>query len=436
MNRLTFDNVREALPDLDELRPVLDHVLSASVPDDTRRWSGSGELETSATRLVDPDSLSGAARTLADREHQHTVRLYELVISALSLLDQGNSVGAVKAFLEAAALEEGRNRTERAAAYAEAAYRIARDGGDSATAGLALRRRARAHRALGRLGEAERDYARAHEIAIAVSDSRGSAEAAIGAGNVLEEQGRWDEAEDWYRQALATLDQNELMTVERWHALLNLHVVLRSKGSLEESLGPLEEAETIAAALDDQDAQCFFENARGQWHMAQGDFPEAERHLRSALGVSTGAWARVIIRLNLAETLLCAHRPLEAAEEARRAEQDALLSGLPQKLPEVYRLLGRVAASEGNPDAFVLFERALEIIASRKLPALEEALTLQAYAASEASMGETASSQGLKARAEKLYRQLGIGHRRNERSDQYGSGPSDDGPEHGISDDV
>ncbi len=433
MNRLTFDDVRRVLPDLDELRPVLDHVLSASVPDETRRWAGSGELETSGTRLVDADSLSGAARALADREHEHTVRLYELVMSAVSLLNDGKTAEAAVAFLEAAALEEGRDRTQRAASYAEAAYHIAQDSGDSATAGLALRRRARARRSLGRLGEAERDYVRAHEIANAVSDTRGSAEAAIGAGNVLEEQGRWDEAEKWYREALTTLDQHGLVTAERWHALLNLHVVLRSKGSLEESMRVLQEAEAVASSLDNQHAG--FDNARGQWHMAQGNFQEAERHLRSALEASTGAWLRVNARLNLAETLLAAARPLEAAEEVRRAEQDALLSGLPQKLPEVYRLLGRIASSGGNPDAFVLFERALEIIKTRQLPEHEEALTLQAYADSEARAGERGSSVGLQARANELYRRIGISHPRSERSSHNGSDRSDDGPEHGIAND-
>ena len=436
MNRLTFDDVRKMLPDLDELRPVLDHVLSGSVPDETRRWAGSGVLETSGARLVDADSLAGAARKLADREYAHTTRLYEVVVTAVSLLNEGDAAGAVDAFLEAAALEEGRDRTQRASSYAEAAYHIARDNGDSETAGLALRRRARASRALGRLGVAERDYVRAHEIASAVSDARGSAEAAIGAGNVLEEQGRWDEAERWYRTALSTLDEQGLATAERWHALLNLHVVLRSKGALEESLAPLDEAEAVAAALDDEDARYFFENARGQWHMDGGNFEEAERNLRSALEASTGAWATVNSRLNLAETLLVAQRPLEASEEARLAERDALLSGLPQKLPEVYRLLGRIAASEGNPDAFVLFERAIEIIKDRNLPALEEALTLQAYADAEASAGELDSSAGLRARADELYEQLGIGHRRSVESDHDESDRASEGPEHGNSENV
>ncbi len=435
MSRLTFDDVRKLLPELDELRPVLDHLLAGSIPDDKRRWAGSGDVETSGARLVEPDALSRAARSLADREHEHTTLLYEAVIDAIRRLSQGDDAGAAHAFLEAARLEEERDRPERAAGYAEAAYQISRDG-DQRTGGLALRRRARAYRTLGRLTEAERDYRRAHETANAVGDPRGSSEAAIGVGNVLQDQGRWDDAEAWYQTALATLDDHGLQTAERWQALLNLHVVLRSKGSADESLRPLREAESAAAELDDGGARQFLENAWGQWHMVLGEFAEAEKRLRAAIDASTGAGAEVTIRLNLAETLFADDRPLEAAEEARRAEREAVVARLSQKLPEVYRILGRIAASRGNPDAFVLFERALEIIKKRRLPALEEAITLQAYADAEARSGELETSAGLQARADELYRELEINHRRGEWSDHYGSRRPDDGANHGMEDDV
>ena len=255
-------------------------------------------------------------------------------------------------------------------------------------------------------------------------------------GNVLQDEGRWDEAQAWYQTALATLDDHGLETAERWQALLNLHVVLRSKGSVDESLRPLREAESVAAGLDDGAAIQFLENAWGQWHMVQGEFAEAERRLRAAIEASTGAGAEVTIRLNLAETLLADDRPLEAAEEARRAEREALVARLPQKLPEVYRILGRIAASRGNPEALGLFERALEIIKKHQLPALEEAVTLQAYADAEARSGEFETSADLQARADELYRELEINHRRGEWSDHYGSGRSDDGANHGMEDDV
>jgi hypothetical protein len=94
------------------------------------------------------------------------------------------------------------------------------------------------------------------------------------------------------------------------------------------------------------------------------------------------------------------------------------------KLPEVYRLIGRIASMDGNSDAFVLFERALDIIRERALPALEEALTLQAYSESEARKGDLDSAQDLRERARAKYEALDIDHMRHPWADVYGPAPS------------
>jgi tetratricopeptide (TPR) repeat protein len=156
--------------------------------------------------------------------------------------------------------------------------------------------------------------------------------------------------------------------------------------------------------------------------MASGAFSEAERHFRGGLSAATDARARVTIRLNLAEALLAQDRTLEATEEAREAEREALLSGIVPRLPEVYRILGRIVSAEDNPDAFVFFERALDIIRERRLPALEEALTLQAYAESEARRGEEDSARELRERMTQRYRALGMSNTRHSWADSYGPG--------------
>ncbi len=86
-------------------------------------------------------------------------------------------------------------------------------------------------------------------------------------------------------------------------------------------------------------------------------------------------------------------------------------------------MLGRIVSAEDNPDAFVFFERALEIVRERSLPALEEALTLQAYAESEARRGDHDSAQELQERMTQRYRALGISNTRHAWSDFYGPGP-------------
>jgi tetratricopeptide (TPR) repeat protein len=423
MTDLTFDRARALLPDVEELGPLLDLMLRTARPDEARVWSGSGELGTAGDRLVDPAALVAGSQALAADEHAHRSEVYRLTALALARFQEDDRDGAANALLEVAALEEGRDHHGRAALYADRAYAIARDGAAPEVVLRALRRRARGRWRSGRYGDAERDYAEAFESSAGTRDRRGAAEAAIGAGNVVWDQGRWSDAAAWYRRGLEALSHLEVVTPERWHALLNLHVTMRSAGRLQESLAPLEEAETIAAELGDTSASQFTENARGQWLMARGDFEAAIARLRNALEASSSSRAAVTIRLNLAEALLAAGRVGEAAEEARRAERDALTGRVPGRLPEVYRLLGRIAAETGNPDAFVLFERALEIAAERNLPELERALTLDAYARAEERVGSASTSKELHANAAEIFARLGITHPRSEWADQYPSEP-------------
>jgi tetratricopeptide (TPR) repeat protein len=420
MTRLRLADVRKALPELDELRPVLDHLLAGSSPDPARQWSGSAELQTADARLVDADGLAGDLAMLATREHEHLSRIYDAVGQAIVQLGRGQRDAAASRLLDAARLEEGRNRPDRAAAYAEAAGAMASAGGAAATTALALRRQARATRSLGRLSEAERLYRAGHQLAVAIGDRRGAAEAAIGAGNVLEEQGRWASSAEWYRAALDQLDAIAGPVPESWHAHLNMHVVLRSRGEIEESLRWLRKAEQLSIELGDTSADAFIQNAWGQVHMTKGAFSTAERHFRDALQRVDGPRARVTIRLNLAESLLAQRRGLDAAEAAREAEREAVVGEVPAKLPEVYRLLGRIAAARGNPDAFVLFEHALDLVREQDLSPLEEAVTLQAYADSATTDQELA--QSLRDRSTEVFRSIGISGPRQPWADSYGDG--------------
>ncbi|MEQ1854976.1 MAG: tetratricopeptide repeat protein [Longimicrobiales bacterium] len=420
MPRLTLDEARDLLPQLDELRPVFDHLVAASQPDPARTWSGSGRLGTAGARLVATGSLGGAAAQIAEEQAARLGEVYAAAARALVALEAGDRGGSARALLDAAAIEEQHDRQDRAEAYAASAYRIARDGKDAGSAALSLRRWARASRALGKLPEALDRYVRAYEAGRAISDAKGAAEAAVGAGNVLEDQGRWGEAAEWYRSALQALDGIDAPLPERWHAQLCLHIVARSRGSIEESLAWLERASESAAAFEPETSRPFLMNARGQLAMARGDFAEAEQHLRSALASTFGARARVTIRLNLAETLLAQSRALDAAEQARDAEREAIVAGLVPKLPEVYRLLGRIASADGDVDAFVLFERALALIRERGLPALEEAQTLQAYAEAEARRGDASAASELRRQALDRFEALGINHLRTDWADVYG----------------
>jgi len=421
MSPLTFDQIVKLLPDLDEVRPMIGHAMAISTPDASRRWAGSEEVGTSARRLVDTEALHHATHQIAEAESAHIHRLLGLVAESLDRVQSGDSIRAAESLLEAAALEEARDRPTQAAAWADSAVRMGEGRPADEVTARALRRRARAHRTRGALAEAERDYLRAWDIGRALGDVQGTAEAAIGAGNVYEEQGQWDEASVWYRHALGALEASDQLLPEKWHALINLHVALRWTGAVDASVAPLEKAAEVARLLADPTAEQFIENARGQLCMARGQHADAEGHYKLALESSSGARASVTIRLNLAEALFAVGRRLEAAEAVRLAESESIRAGLSQKLPEAYRLLGRLAAAEGNPEAFVFFEHALELIRSQGLPGLESAMTLQAYAEVEAKVGEDEAAQELLQRADQLYRELGIHRRRSEWADRLES---------------
>ena len=423
MKRLTLDRITHVLPPLDDLRPVLDHLIAQSVPDPERAWTAGGELGTLGGRLVSSEDLALAVGELADAVRDRMSKLYTAVAEGIRCLGEGDGKGAAEALLRAAQLEEALDHPDRAEAWAAAAFRAAHEERDRRPVSLALRRWARALSAQGKLVEALDRYEEAHEIARDSRDFQGAAEAAIGAGNVLERQGGWHDAEQWYRRALDVLEADGRAGPEMWQAQLNIHIVLRSGGSLEESLVWLQKASDSIEKLGDETAAQFLENAWGQFHMASGAFSEAERHLRVGLSAATDARAHVTIRLNLAEALLAQDHTLEAAEEAREAERVALVSGIVPKLPEVYRILGRIVSAEDNPDAFVFFERALDIVRERRLPALEEALTLQAYAESEARRGEEDSARELHERMTERYRALGIINMRHSWADIFGPRP-------------
>ncbi len=423
MKRLTLDQITHVLPPLDDLGPVLNHLIAQSVPDPEGAWTAGGELGTVGGRLVSSEELASAVDELADAVRDRIASLYVAVAEALRCLGEGDGAGAAEALLRAAALEEGLDHPDRAEAWAAAAFRAVREDRDRRPASLALRRWARAASAQGKLVEALDRYEQAHDIARDSRDSQGAAEAAIGAGNVLEQQGRWDEAEAWYLRALDVMKADGREGPETWHAQLNIHIVLRSAGSLEESLAWLTRASDSAERLGDEAATQLLQNAWGQFHMASGEFFEGERHLRAGLSAATEAKVRVPVRLNLAEALLAQNRTLEAIEEAREAEREALTQGIVTRLPEVYRILGRIFSAEDNPDAFVFFERALDIVRERRLPVLEEALTLQAYAESEARRGEEESARDLQERMTERYQALGISNMRHSWADLYGPEP-------------
>ena len=411
MERLRVDDVLSLLPDLDELRPLRDGVMATSVPDPDRRWTASGELETVGQRLVQgrrvEEELDGYVDGIAD----HLRRVFHGVASAIRFLEKGDRLGAAGALLDVASTEEAAGRHGRAETFAMAAYETARGAGSREVETHALRRAGRAARSLGKIDLAAERYLAAYRIARDSDDTEHTIVAAIGRGNVAVDRGQWDEARSWYETAWDALEEVGSPRPERWHVCLDLSIATRQLGDTDASRSWLERAQAEATKVGDSDAAATIRNGWGRLYQVLGRLEEAEAVYREALAAAKGAKARVTIAVNLGEVLADQGRLLDAADQARSAEVVALKNRVVTKLPEVYRLLGRVAAARGLTDALVFFERALVIGADRELPDFERAQTLEAYG--NADVADPAGAAARLREAGRLYDTLGIDHMRD-----------------------
>lgn len=398
---LRVERALEALPRGSELTPLLDLVIARSRADPERRWSASGELGSTGDRLVDTGTLNRELDALAAREAERLEARFRSAARVIEHLAEGRSEGAAEELLGQGETEESVGRSAAAAEWYEAAYRLARQVG-SAVAPGALRRLARTRRALGDLTRAAAAYEEAWREAGDLGLDADRIVAATGRGNVAVDRGRWAEAERWYRRALDLVGEEGPPRRERWQLGQNLAIVRREQGALEEAAGWLTLAQEEGEVLDDPDARVEVANGWGQLFLARGDPRGAELYFRQALAAAEELRARVTVGVNLGEALLAQGRDLEAGQEAREAEALALAGRVVGKLPEVYRLLAAVAEARGEADAFVLLERALEVIRSRGLPPFEEALTLEPYAAMLHGAGDEERARELREKAESM----------------------------------
>ncbi|MBI4521608.1 MAG: hypothetical protein HY701_12280 [Gemmatimonadetes bacterium] len=406
MDKLRVDQIKGLLPDLDELRPLIDRVVGVSTSDPERAWTASGELGTVGQRLVQAAGLEAGLSQLVEQVREHAALIFGNAVKAIRALEVGDGAGAAEALLASAELEEGKRRLDRAEAYALAAYDVARGLRDRRPAVQALRRAARVALEMGRFDRGWSRYQAAYRLARDAGDSGGAAATAIGSGNVALYRGHWQTAREWYLKAFAVIGEDGAPRPERWQLYQNLSITDRRLGDLAASRRWLEKAEA-AASPEDAEAAADIRNGYAQLFMASGETAAAEEAYRQALEAAQRPVLVVGILHSLGECLLGQGRVLEAEECARKAEEKAIACGVVFKLPEVYRLLGQVADRRGHDDAFVFYERALDLIQERGLPEFERAQTLDAYAALELRRGEPASAHARLLEAESIYRRAG-----------------------------
>ncbi len=392
--RLRFEEVRPLIPDIEELEPLVERLIRLSEPDPGSRWAGSGALATLGSRLVDPSHLEAAVPDLIEEVRSRTEEILTATVRALGLCSSHEPEAAVPLLAEAAQRELERGRLRAAYALSASALRVADHLLDRRVALQAYLVVARVRRIEGRLDESRVAYGAALDLARRAEQTLQAATAAIGLGNLEVDHHDWIAARRWYDVAEELLGGATDVPPHRWHLALNRCILAREEGDLDAAEGFLAKARALSHG--DPDAVPIVSNARGQLLFARNELRAAESAFREALTHVRAADARITIRVNLAETLVARGHLILAQDEARAAEEDALAHGVTSRLPEVYRMLGEVAAAAGLPDAFLFFEQALEVIDSRALPLAERIRVLEAYANFHARNGDEPAAESLR----------------------------------------
>lgn len=407
---LPVDRLWSVLPAVPPLRPLLEAMIRVSAPDAARRWSSAAEVGTLLERQVDAGVLRRHLPELLDGVRRQTERSIEAALQAMAALEEGAVEDAALILAREGARVAGSGCPDEGLAWILAASGLAGEARDRMRLLPVWMSEARVARILGDHERARAAYLRVEEAGLQGGDPGLALTATIGLGNLEVDLGRWTRAEALYDRAEALLRKldpgGRSPRPEGWHLALNRSILARERGGLDEAWEFLRSAEGVARRCGDAGARPILENARGQILLAMGEPEAAEAAFRRALAVADFADARVTIGVNLAEARLEAGQILAAGHAARAAESEALRSGIVTRLPEVYRALGCIVSRSGSPEAFVLFERALAVVEEARLPPVERARILEAWAREEARSGDPASAEARRTEATRIREEL------------------------------
>jgi tetratricopeptide (TPR) repeat protein len=388
------------LADHDPLRAAL---ISASFDDPDLGWTELELYRTVATRLLDVEALDEEIPRIIAADAARRERVWRQTAAALRALSEGDPEAAARAVVTGGEIEEEAGRLDAAERLYKRAMELGRRPRDRRAEGLALRRLGRIAKARGDLPVAIQRYRQGYEIAEAQRDAEGMVVGCQGLGNCYVDEGRWDDAEQWYRRGLELVGGRGIR--DQWLEI-NLSIVARRAGRLEESEGWLATARETVAASGDREAAVYLANAEGLLRVAQDRHDEAESIYRSAIDDAGAPAAQATILVNLAECLLFQRRIGESVEVARELEGVVIAHQLHPFLVYVYMALGAAARAANDPEALVFYEQALEL-ARVGGNAAERAQVQREYAILERAQGAPESAAARLREAEDIFRQCG-----------------------------
>ena len=146
--------------------------------------------------------------------------------------------------------------------------------------------------------------------------------------------------------------------------------------------------------------------ARGLVEAVQGRPTDVLATYREALGrlplVGADAPLELLVRMRLAELYLDLGRLPDAEDEARRAEEIAIVNQLQRQLVRVYVFFGKIRGRQGDENGFVFFEQAIELCRSGESTPRLEADVYREYARFRTTMGDRHEARAYLERARDL----------------------------------
>jgi tetratricopeptide (TPR) repeat protein len=402
---LKVEQALRVLPEGRAIAPLREALISISTLDGEGRWSEAGEYSTLERRDADIALLGERIPALVERVRLRAEAVLRHSVQALTAAERGEMEIAAEEMIHAGEVLENDRELEEAERFYRQAVVLGRKPRDRRVEGLAHCRLARVRRAAGAWADALVEYEAGFEIADACRDQVVMVLACQGMGNVQVDRGDWTAAREWYERGLVVLRGSPPSRAE-WELCSNLAIVARRSGSLAESEGWLLRAEGLVESLEDATGRVFLQNGWGRLHIARLAPAAAEAAFRLALSAAGAGGGRGVVLVNLAESLLLQGRLDEAEQVARGAEEAALLDRSLSLLPEIYRVLGRIAGERGRRDGFVFFEQSLALLPPGA-PLLERATTQHQYGLFEAGMRDFDNATARLTEAIEIYRSLG-----------------------------
>jgi len=180
------------------------------------------------------------------------------------------------------------------------------------------------------------------------------------------------------------------------------------RGDLAEADALLAQARSCFEAIGDPGLMFFWYNNRGLLRLESDAPAEAEETFREALERGPDPLWEIFMRENLGQALLRQGRLFEAEEEARRAEEVAILHRYIPKLVDVYRLFGDISRERCDEEGFVFFEQALEVCRERGLPPVHAAGVYHGYGLLYRACDRPAEALAYLEQARAIYAKLGL----------------------------